>query len=249
MNTPLFIARRYLFSKKSVNAINIISGISTLGVLVGSAALIIILSVFNGFELLILNMYSSFTPEMRIEPSQGKSFIFDPQLKAKLDNDHRILDYNEVLQEKVLLRYGQNQYIATLKGEVPKVIPSRISDSLIIQGEYKLKVGNTDYAVLGAALQAYLGINLDYEKENVSVYSPKKGNFSSLNPADEFNVRTLKPGGIMIAQPQLDNVIITSLSFAREVIGEYEKISAIEINLKQEMNQSVFKKELSQLLR
>jgi len=245
MNTPLFIAKRYLFSKKSVNAINIISGISTLGVLVGSAALVIILSVFNGFEMLILNMYSSFTPEMRIEPSQGKSFMLDSLLEKRLKADSRILNYTEVLQEKVLLRYGQNQYIATLKGEVPKAFQAQLSDSLISQGEYKLQNDSLSYAIVGAALQAYLGINLDYEKGLISVYSPKKGNVNSINPANEFNIRNIKPIGILVAQPQLDDVIITPLSFAREVIGEAEKISAIEINLKPDARQETFKKDLS----
>jgi len=248
MNTPLFIAKRYLFSKKSVNAINIISGISTLGVLVGSAALIIILSVFNGFELLILNMYSSFTPELRVEPAIGKSFMLDSLLEQRLESDSRVLNYTEVLQEKVLLKYGQNQYIATLKGEVPKEIQTQLMDSLINQGEYKLQDDSLNYAVVGAALQAYLGINLDFEKGFISVYSPKKGVINSINPAEEFSVRGIKPSGVMVAQPQLDEIIITPLSFAREVIGELEKISAIEINLKSNVNLAGFKNELTDLL-
>lgn len=248
MNTPLFIAKRYLFSKKSVNAINIISGISTLGVMVGSAALIIILSVFNGFELLILNMYSSFTPELRVEPARGKSFILDPQLESKLKTDSRILNYTEVLQEKVLLKYGDNQYIATLKGEVPKDIPNHIADSLLSEGEYQLQEGQNEYAVVGAALQAYLGLNLSRPNGMISVYSPKKGAVNSINPTEEFNIRTIQPMGIMVAQPQLDNLIITPLSFAREVIGEYEKVSAIEINLNKTANQEQFKRNLSELL-
>lgn len=248
MNTPLFIAKRYLFSRKSVNAINIISGISTLGVLVGSAALIIILSVFNGFELLILNMYGSFTPEVRIEPSLGKSFVLDSKLEKRLKEDPRILYYNEVLQEKVLLRYGRNQHIATLKGQVPAVIPANVTDSLINQGIYLLQKGDTDYAVLGAALQAYLGINLEFESALISVYSPKKGNFSSINPAEEFNVRSIKPSGVMVAQPQLDNVIIAPLSFAREVLGEHERISAIELDLNPDVNRERFRQGLSELL-
>jgi len=248
MNTPLFIAKRYLFSKKSVNAINIISGISTLGVLVGSAALVIILSVFNGFELLILDMYSSFTPEMRVEPAKGKSFILDPQLENKLKKDPRVLNYTEVLQEKVLLKYGENQYIATLKGEVPKDVQTLLIDSLLSEGEYKLQDEVNDYAVVGAALQAYLGLNLEHLNGSIAVYSPKKGVVNSMNPTDEFNIRTIKPVGIMVAQPQLDNLIITPLSFAREVIGEYDKISAIEINLKTTVNQEKFKSDLTDLL-
>lgn len=248
MNTPLFIAKRYLFSKKSVNAINIISSISTLGVLVGSAALIIILSVFNGFEMLILNMYSAFTPEMRIEPAQGKSFVPDSLLHRTLKTDPRVLHYTEILQEKVLLRYGQNQYIAVLKGEAANSMQSAISDSLINEGEYKLRDKNTDYAVVGAGVQAYLGVSLEREDLLLSVYSPRKGDVSSINPAEEFNVRIIKPVGVMIAQPQFDNVVIAPISFAREVLGEYEKISAIEIDLKPGVDQSSFKKELTRLV-
>jgi len=248
MNTPLFIAKRYLFSKKSVNAINIISSISTLGVLVGSAALIIILSVFNGFEMLILNMYSAFTPEMRIEPAQGKSFVPDSLLDRTLKSDPRVLHYTEILQEKVLLRYGQNQYIAVLKGEAPNSMQSAISDSLINEGAYKLKDGNADYAVVGAGVQAYLGVSLEREDLLLSVYSPRKDAINSINPAEEFNVRNIVPVGVMVAQPQFDDVVIVPISFAREVLGEYEKISAIEIDLKHGVDQRAFKKELTRLV-
>ncbi len=248
MNTPLFIAKRYLFSKKSVNAINIISGISTIGVLVGSAALIIILSVFNGFEMLILNMYSTFTPEMRVEPAQGKSFVPDSLLARKLNSDPRVLHYSEILQEKVLLRYGRNQYIAVLKGEAPDSKKSAISDSLINEGEYKLRDKNANYAVVGAGVQAYLGISLEREDLLLSVYSPRKDAINSINPAEEFNVRTIKPVGVVVAQPQFDDVVIVPISFAREVLSEYEKVSAIEIDLKPGIGQSEFKKELTELV-
>src|SRR5690606_19090429 len=135
MNARVCIARPYLFSKKSVNAINIISGISMLGLFVGCAALIIILSIFNGFELLIVNMYSAFTPELRIEPSRGKSFIFDGAKETQLRSDPRVLHYTDVLQEKVLLRYGSNQYIATLKG-LSEISDVRLADSLVQFGQY-----------------------------------------------------------------------------------------------------------------
>src|SRR3546814_8018770 len=115
MNTPLFIAKRYLFSKKSVNAINIISGISTLGVMVGTIALVIILSVFNGLEKLIINMYSVFTPELRVEPAEGKLFDPDSISVQEFKYDPKVLHYTKLLQEKVLLRYGENQFTVTLR--------------------------------------------------------------------------------------------------------------------------------------
>lgn len=247
MNTPLFIAKRYLFSKKSVNAINIISGISMLGVLVGSAALVIILSVFNGFEHIILNMYSAFTPELRIEPRQGKSFAFENDLKERLENEDGIAYYTEVLQEKVLLRYGQNQYIANLKGENARELPASVADTLLFQGKFLLEDGGTDYAVVGAAIQAYLGINIDKYDEELSIYSPRKGNVNVLNPAEEFNRRSIKIGGILMAQPMLDNQVIVPLSFARDVLDETDRVSAVEIYLRKDRDSEKIGASLDQL--
>src|SRR5690606_15327510 len=105
-----------------------------------------------------------------------------------------------------------------------------------------------DYAVVGAGVQAYLGVSLEREDLLLSVYSPKKGEVNSINPAEEFNVRSIRPLGVLVAQPQFDDVVIVPISFAREVLGEYEKISAIEIDLKPGVDQSTFKKELTQLV-
>lgn len=245
MNTPLFIAKRYLFSKKSVNAINIISGISTLGVLIGSAALIIILSVFNGFEQLILNMFSSLSPELRIEPANGKLFHPDSLANDKLRNDPRVLHYSEVLQENVLLRYGQNQFIGTLRGFGGDY--NRMKD-LIELGSDTLQNGHESFAILGAAVQAYLGVNLNDDWRSISVYSPRKVMVNSINPMDEFNIRSIKPSGVMVPQPKFDDYFITSLPFAQEVFDEYDKISAIEIDVKKGISISSFQKELASSL-
>lgn len=247
MNTPLFIARRYLFSKKSVNAINIISGISMLGVFVGSAALIIILSIFNGFELLIVNMYSAFTPELRIEPTRGKSFILNDSLEAELRSDPRVLHYSDVLQEKVLLRYGSNQYIATLKGQ-SEMNDFSLADSVIQFGQYRLTDGFFNYAVVGAAVHAYLGIDITEKNRLVSVYSPRKNAVTSMNPSEEFNVRGILPTGVLKVQPQFDNLIIVPLNFARDVLGEEERISAIEIHLNKDVDETAFQQELQERL-
>lgn len=245
MNTPLFIAKRYLFSKKSINAINIISGISTLGVFIGSAALIIILSVFNGFEQLILNMYSSLSPELRIEPVNGKLFQLDSISNDKLKNDPRVLHYSEVLQEKVLLRYGHNQFIGTLRGVGGDF--SRLKE-LMESGSDSLENGQKSFAIMGAAVQAYLGVNLEDDEQFIAVYSPKKTMVNSINPADEFNIRSIKPSGVMVAQPKFDDYFITPLSFAQNIFDEYDKISAIEIDVKPGISISSFQKELTSFL-
>src|SRR5690606_9037505 len=173
--------------------------------LIGSAALVIILSVFNGFEQLILNMFSSLSPELRIEPTNGKLFHPDSIASDKLRNDPRVLHYSEVLQEKVLLRYGQNQFIGTLRGVGGDY--NRLKD-LVELGSDSLHDGKENSAIIGAAVQAYLGINLEDNWRSISVYSPRKTAVNSINPADEFNIRSIKPSGVMAAQPKFDDYFI-----------------------------------------
>jgi len=184
VNTPLYIAKRYLFSKKSLNAINLISGISILGVFVGSAALIIILSVFNGFEQLVLSMYNTLTPEIRIEPTEGKTFNPDTSYFKKLKKDGRIANYTEVLQEKALLRYGKSQYIGLVKGVSEGYTAGKDLDSAIVDGSFTLKKDGTDYAVIGSAVQAYLSVNIHSELQDLEIFSPRKGAGNAINPAE-----------------------------------------------------------------
>src|ERR1700739_540201 len=117
LNTSIYIAKRYLFSRKKMHAINIISGISMLGVFIGSAALVIILSVFNGFEKVILSMYSNFTPEILIEPTQGKTFDPNTPFFNALHRDPKLFSFTEILEEKALVRYGTTgEFIGTVRG-------------------------------------------------------------------------------------------------------------------------------------
>ncbi|MFA6946418.1 MAG: FtsX-like permease family protein [Pedobacter sp.] len=231
VNTSYYIAKRYLFSKKSVNAINFISGISMLGVFVGSAALIIILSVFNGFENIVLSMYNTFSPELRIEPEQGKTFDPADSRFTKLKKDKRIVNYTEVLQEKALVRYGQSQSIALVKGVGEEFVKGRSGlDSVISSGSFTLWHRGRDMTVIGAGLQNSLSVNLNDEFQSLDVYSPKKGAMNSINPADEFNVRSIYPSGVFMVQQEFDNMMIVPIRFARNLLGEEKLISFIEIN-------------------
>lgn len=231
MKLPLFFARRYLFSKKSVNAINIISYISLIGVLVSSAALIILLSFFNGMENMIVAMYSKFTPEFRIEPAKGKLFSTDDSLFTKLREDKSLHEYSEILQEKVLLQFGNHQFIAQLKGIEQESIQAAAKDSLLYSGEFTVLKEDVPYAVIGANVQLNLGVSSFSTVDKIEVFSPKKGVTSSLNPMEEFNIRSINPIGVLKYQQDFDNQIIVPISFAQEVLGEYAKVSAIEFNL------------------
>lgn len=248
MNTALYIARRYLFSKKSTNAINIISGISMLGVFVGSAALIIILSVFNGFESLVLSMYNQYSPDIKIEPAVGKTFDPTGNVFENLKNDKQILSYTEVLQEKALLRYGDYQFIGQIKGVSDDYLKNTSLDSSIVQGEFVLNEGDHQYTVVGSAVQYVLGVNINDQIRKLEIYSPKKGKQSGFSAADEFITEHLQPVGVFQTQQEENDIAIIPLKTARLLMEEEVDVSAIEIFLKDQENSDKFKSNLEKLL-
>ena len=229
MNTSFYIAKRYLFSKKSTNAINIISGISTLGVFIGSAALIIILSVFNGFESLVLSMYNNYSPDLRIEAAKGKTF--DPNLKSfqQIKSNPSILSYTEVLQEKALLRYDNLQFIGKVKGVGPAFLKNSLLDSSLVEGEFILQEGSNNYAIIGTTVRYTLGVNINNQLRKIELYSPIKGNQAGFTPADEFLTEHLQPVGVFQAQQEDNDVVIIPLEVARKLLGEPENVTTIEI--------------------
>ncbi|MGI4020752.1 MAG: ABC transporter permease [Janthinobacterium lividum] len=248
MNTSAFIAKRYLFSKKSTNAINIISGISMLGVLVGSAALVLILSVFNGFETMIVSLYSSFTPELKVMPAKGKTF--DPKT-LHLDSLRKLpgmLSVTEVLEEKVLLRYGKGQFIGTVKGVSDDFLKNPRLDSTLQVGSFTLKDDGQNLAVIGTAVQISLGINIRDEAARLQIYSPRHNVVSSSNPLDEFVVRNIALSGVFSVQQDFDDMVITPISFTRELLDEPAKISYAELNLQDNANADQVQKQLQQQL-
>lgn len=204
-----------------------------LGVFVGSAALIIILSVFNGFETLVLSMYNTFSPELRIEPSKGKTFDPAGSSFEKIQKDERVLNYTEVLQEKALLRYGSGQFIGLVKGVSEGFLANKKLDSTVLEGSFILRQGGQDYAVIGSAVQKYLSVNVKDPLRTLEIYSPKKGAQNSMNPAEEFNITSIYPAGVIQSQQELDNLVIVPLSFARGLLNEEKQVSFIELNYKQ----------------
>jgi lipoprotein-releasing system permease protein len=220
-----------------------------LGVFVGSAALIIILSVFNGFETIVLSMYNTFSSELRIEVLKGKTF--DPGTSAFLNlrNDARTISYTEVLQEKALIRYGESQSIATIKGVSEGFLQNKSAlDSAISSGSFTLHSSGQDMAVIGYALQNFLSVNLGNEFQSLEVFSPRKGASNSFNPTDEFNIRLIHPSGVFTAQQEFDHTMIVPIRFARELMGENKLVSYIEINAAKGVNINDFQEDIEKLL-
>jgi lipoprotein-releasing system permease protein len=219
-----------------------------LGVFVGSAALIIILSVFNGFEQLVLSMYNTFTPELKIEPAQGKTYETNTAYFQKLRKDPRIANFTEVLQEKALIRYGKAQHIGLIKGVSDDFVRNKKLDTTIIDGSFKLKHNGEDLAVIGSEVQSYLTVNVNDQFEDLQIFTPNRKVQNSINPADEFTVRSIHPAGVFEVQQEFDDIILVPISFARELLNEPLKASAIEINLKAGVSLESFKTELSESL-
>lgn len=219
-----------------------------LGVFVGSAALIIILSVFNGFEELVLSMYNYHSPDLKIEPKTGK--VFDPTSanfnKVKqLDN---YLSYTEVLQEKALLRYGNYQFIGQIKGVSDDYLKDPYIDSSIVSGEFILKENSKNYAVIGSTVQYVLGININDQIRKLEIYSPMKGRKSGFSAAEEFVSEQLQPVGVFQVQQEENNMAIIPLEVARVLVGEEKNVSYIEIFLKNADQTDLIKKNIEALL-
>lgn len=203
-----------------------------LGVFVGSAALIIILSVFNGFENVVLSMYNNFTPEIRIEPRLGKSFDPTTKIFQELKADKRIANYTEVLQEKALLRYGDAQFIGLVKGVSDGFFKRDKLDSTLVEGNFNLKRSGFEYAAIGSAVKLYLTVNINDDFRDLQIYSPRKGANIAANPLNGFTVKPIHPVGVFQIQQSFDESVIVPISFARELLDEEKVVSAIEIYAK-----------------
>src|SRR4030042_3332425 len=232
MNLPFYISKRYLFSKKSQNVINIISGISVLGVATGTMALIVILSVFNGFDDLIKSFYSSFDPEIKIILSEGKTFSPSAYGFSDVRNHRSVINFSEVLEENVLLRYAERQYIATMKGVDDEFANVTGIDTMIIEGDYLLMDKNRPYAVIGQGVAYYLGVGLTFLNP-INIYSIKRTGNISMNPEQAISRKFIFPSGIFsIEQEHNIRYIIVPISFARELLGYQDEVSAVELKLK-----------------
>jgi len=243
VNTSLYIAKRYLFAKKSTNAINLISGISMVGVMVGSAALIIILSVFNGLEDTVLNMFDTITPNIEITPAAGKTFNPNVSSIQHLKKNPEIFSFTEVLQENALLKYNNKQAVGMVKGVSADYLKNVKLDSTILEGRFVLQNGNVDNAVIGSALQTYLSINTMDPFTELEIFSPRKNiSVSSLNPTDDFITQNIRVSGVFEVQQEFDNGIIVPLDFARKLLDDSVNVSSIEINLKPNADIDEFQK-------
>jgi len=248
LNLPLFIAKRYLVSKKKQNIINIISGISVAGIIVGTMALVIVLSVFNGFNSLIETFFSNFDPDIKITSRQGKMFTTDDERFEKLKQLPDVIHYAEVIEEVALLKYNQQQYVAVVKGVPDNFARYTNIDTLIVDGDFLLDDNGISYAVVGQGVAYNLGIGLTFV-DPIRLFVPKKGRQTALNPARALNFDYIYPSGVFSVLEEIDSkYIIVPFNFAAELFESNNHISAIELGLNPEANAQKVQNEIESIL-
>ncbi|MEG1587075.1 MAG: FtsX-like permease family protein [Bacteroidales bacterium] len=250
MNLPFLLARRYLIAKKSHNAINIISWVSVCGVAVITMALICTLSVYNGFQDLISTLYSTFDAELKIEPVKGKTFHADDSLFTVIRQMPEISVFGEVLEENVLVGYGDRQIPATVKGVERNFRELTDIDKIILNGEFILNDSVVDYATVGVGLASQLGVNAGFVRP-LDIYVPRrKGRINMSNPTESFNQGQLFVGGVFgVNQAHYDDqMLLAPLDFARDLFESEGLVSSVELKLKQNTDQAAFQAKLQKML-
>jgi len=252
LNFPFYIAKRYLFAKKSHNAINLISGISVLGVAVGTMALIVVLSVFNGFDDLIRSLFNSFSPDLQITVIEGKTFDPGTEKFNEIKNLEGVADFAEVLEDKALLRYNQKQTIATVKGVSENFEDISGVDSMIVAGDFILTGEGENYTIIGQGIAYFLNVNIDIDinyQFPIAVYVPRRTKQVTLNPEQSIHKKYIFPSGIFSIEQNYDSkYIIVPLNFARELFEFKNEVSAIEVKLKNDANLKTIQNKIKNIL-
>jgi len=248
LNLQFFIAKRYLLSKKSHNIINIISGISVAGITVGTMALIVVLSVFNGFESLVQSLYNAFDPDIKIAASLGKTFHSNELSKAEILRIPGVVRYTEVVEENALLRYHSKQYLATVKGVSPDYERQSGLDSLVVEGKAVLQRDSFNYAIAGYGIAYYLGLDLSNPDELLNIYMPDRNSSIGASPETSFISEPVMVSGIFSVQQDFDSkYVIVPLRFARQITGYTDELTSVEIGLSKGADADKVQEKLVQL--
>jgi len=251
LNPLLFqIAFRYLVSKKSTNAINIITAVAMTGMALGSMALILVLSVFNGFEGLVVSLYSSFNPDILVNVKQGKVFTLPDSTVESIAELPEVASISSVLEENAIFKYDDHEYIATIKGVDDNYVKVTGVEAKMVEGKFILSENGISYAVMGAGVAGALSVNLENNFNSVQVFLPKRGKETlSLDPSQAFIRKNIAPSGVFSIQQEFDSkYILASLDFVRELLNYSEQVSAIEIKLNPGANAEVAKKKINAML-
>ncbi len=248
MNFSAFVACRYLFSKKSHNVINIISLISVFGVATGAMALVIVLSVYNGFDGLIKSVFNTFDPDLKITVVEGK--VFNPN--TPIFDSLKTLSYVDIvcptLEEMALLEYEDKMHAAVIKGVTADFQQMTGVDTMMTEGEYLLEDGNKNMAVIGQGVSYYLSVGLNFLSP-IKVYVPKRTGHISMNPSRAFTKKYIFPSGKFSIQQEIDSkYVLVPMDFARNLLSYSQEVSALELKLSEDVNKDDAQAEIESML-
>jgi lipoprotein-releasing system permease protein len=235
--------------KKTTNLVNLISILSVAILTIITSALIIVLSVFNGFEGLIKTFFSSFDPDVKVTLAEGKVFSATDSLLAKIGNMEEVASFTEVLEENVMLEYNEKQGIARIKGVSDSFNKTSGIDTMMINGEFLLKNKYEDFAVIGYLLSNRLGINLSLVKP-VRIIAPKRDAKPSLTNLNVINSKLIYPVGVFsVFQEEYDSeLIIVPIDFCRKLLEYYDEVTSIDIKIKEGVEPQLFQTRLEKIL-
>lgn len=248
MRLTLFIAYRYLFSKKKINAINVITAIAMLGFGVGGFAMVVVLSTFNGFENIVEATINNYDPDIKITAKGKKTFIYNDALKSKVEQEIAVINVSKSLEEKVVIKYDQHQEIAKIKGVDSDFEASKF-DSLMVIGNFMLGDTARSFGVFGGGLANKLNL-FPGSPELITVFVPRRDvAYNSLNPMASLSSKYLRASGIFIVHEEIDGeTFITSLDFAQDLLSCPNSISSLELSIDQNTDPTVVKESLQELL-
>ncbi len=250
MNFTFEIAKRYLLAKKSTSAVNIITWISVIGITIGTAALILILSVFNGFESLLSGLYNSFNPDIKVVPIDGKYFEMDSLQTVQLNDIPGIVSISKTVEEVCIFEYKEVQKAGIIKGVDTNYNSVTSIDSTIETGIFKLQDRNLSYGVLGKGLSINLSINYSDALTPVIVYMPIRKKTSMINNmGKEFKQLSVYPSGIFAVGSEADvQYIITNYEAVNRLLSQKNKISALELKLTKDHDEADIRAKIRKIL-
>jgi lipoprotein-releasing system permease protein len=232
VNLSFLIAKKYFFSKKKKSFINFISIISMLGIGIGTMALVIVLSVFNGLEELNRKIFKSFDADIKISPKSGKGFLLDKTKIAQIKAIKDVWYVTEVIQDNALVKYQNSQMVVTLKGVDETFQAYSPLKKSLVEGDFVLSKDSVDYAFIGGNVYAALNISLQNIIEPIEIWYPRNRKSISLNPEDDINREILNISGVYSLEQLHDDFIYVPLEVAKRLTEYGDKRSAIEIQAK-----------------
>lgn len=238
MNLSFYIAKRYLFSKKSHNAINIISMISVCGIAIATMAMVCTLSIFNGFTKLVSDSFSIMDPDLQIIPAKGKVFDASSAVFQKIKNLPEVAVASETVEDNALVKYGERQDPVLIKGVSDQFKEMVDTKRLVTSGEFSLREGDVDFCVAGIGVAINLGLKTD-NITPIEIYSPKRDvKIQLANPANAFTTAYTYPAGVFaLNQAKYDDqIILVSLDLARELFRYNNEVTSLDIKLKENVS-------------